>query len=48
MMEPLLLFETILVEDRPITDLIDSDYTYRSKDYPSGMTPRLREDSEVL
>ena len=31
MMEPLLLFETILVEDRPITDLIDSDYTYRSK-----------------
>ena len=31
MMEPLLLFETILVEDRPITDLIDSDYSYRSK-----------------
>ena len=30
-MEPLLLFETILVEDRPITDLIDSDYSYRSK-----------------
>ena len=31
MMEPLLLFETILVEDRSITDLIDSDYSYRSK-----------------
>lgn len=31
MMEPLLLFETILVEDRPITDLIDSNYSYRSK-----------------
>ena len=31
MMEPLLLFETILVEDRPITELIDSDYSYRSK-----------------
>ena len=31
MMEPLLLFETILVENRPILELIDSDFSYRSK-----------------
>ncbi len=32
-MEPLLLFEAVLVENRPITDLIDPDFTYRkSKD----------------
>ncbi|MEM8670724.1 MAG: DUF1592 domain-containing protein [Planctomycetota bacterium] len=31
MMEPLLLFETVLIEDLPITQLIDSDFTYRSK-----------------
>lgn len=30
MMEPLLIFETVLVEDMPITQLIDSDFTYRS------------------
>lgn len=30
MMEPLLLFETILIENLPITQLIDSDFTYRS------------------
>lgn len=30
MLEPLLLFETILIENRPITQLIDSDFTYRS------------------
>ena len=30
MLEPLLLFETILVENQPITQLIDSDFTYRS------------------
>ncbi|MEM8954164.1 MAG: DUF1592 domain-containing protein [Verrucomicrobiota bacterium] len=29
-LEPLLLFETVLVEDRPILDLIDPDFTYRS------------------
>ena len=34
MMEPLLLFETVLVENRSILEFIDSDYTYR--------TPRLR------
>ena len=31
MMEPLLLFETILIEDRPIVEFIDSNYSYRSK-----------------
>ena len=30
MLEPLLLFETILIEDRPILQLIDSDFSYRS------------------
>ncbi len=31
MIEPLLLFETVLVENRPITQLIDADFTYRSQ-----------------
>jgi hypothetical protein len=31
MLEPLLLFETVLIEDRPITQFIDADFTYRSK-----------------
>ena len=31
MLEPLLLFETVLIENRPILDLIDSDFSYRSK-----------------
>lgn len=30
MMEPLLVFETVLIENHPITQLIDSDFTYRS------------------
>lgn len=30
MIEPLLLFETVLVENRPIMQFIDSDFTYRS------------------
>ncbi len=30
MLEPLLLFETVLIENRPITQLIDADFTYRS------------------
>ena len=34
MMEPLLLFETVLIENRSILEFIDSDFTYR--------TPRLR------
>lgn len=31
MLEPLLLFETILIEDRSILQLIDSDFSYRSE-----------------
>ena len=31
MLEPLLLFETVLIENQAITQLIDSDFTYRSK-----------------
>ncbi len=30
MFEPLLVFEAVLVENRPITDFIDSDFSYRS------------------
>jgi hypothetical protein len=30
MIEPLLLFETVLIENRPITQFVDSDFTYRS------------------
>jgi len=30
MLEPLLLFETVLIEDLPVTQLIDADFTYRS------------------
>lgn len=30
MLEPLLVFETVLIENHPITQLIDSDFTYRS------------------
>ncbi|MDP7048112.1 MAG: DUF1592 domain-containing protein [Verrucomicrobiota bacterium] len=30
MMEPLLLFETVLIENRSILEFIDSNYTYRS------------------
>jgi len=31
MLEPLLLFETILVENRSVLELIDSDFSYRSE-----------------
>ena len=31
MLEPLLVFETILIENRSILELIDSDFSYRSK-----------------
>jgi hypothetical protein len=30
MLEPLLVFETVLIENQPIIQLIDSDFTYRS------------------
>ena len=32
MIEPLLLFETVLIEDRPITDLIDPDFVARHRE----------------
>ena len=32
MLEPLLLFESVMIEDRPVLELIDSDYTYRSEE----------------
>jgi len=31
MLEPLLLFETLLIENRSVIELIDSDFSYRSK-----------------
>lgn len=31
MLEPLLLFETVLIENQSLTQLVDSDFTYRSK-----------------
>jgi hypothetical protein len=31
MLEPLLVFEAVFIENRPILDLIHSDFTYRSK-----------------
>jgi len=31
MLEPLLVFETVLIENQPIRQLIDSDFTYRSR-----------------
>ena len=31
MLEPLLLFETVLIEDRSILELVDSDFSYRSE-----------------
>lgn len=31
MLEPLLLVETVLIENRPITELIDAPFTYRSE-----------------
>lgn len=30
MLEPLLLFETVLIENRPLVELIDADFSYRS------------------
>lgn len=43
MLEPLLLFETVLIENHSITQFIDSDFTYRSKllrdAYRTDLTP---------
>ncbi|MEC9091559.1 MAG: DUF1592 domain-containing protein [Planctomycetota bacterium] len=35
MLEPLLLFESVMVEDRPIMELIDSQYSFRSNELQS-------------
>ena len=35
MMEPLLLFETVLIENRPITQFLDADFTYRTANLES-------------
>ena len=44
MLEPLLLFETILIENRSILELIDSNYSYRSEYlnswYQDGIQPK--------
>ncbi|KLU03886.1 hypothetical protein RISK_004293 [Rhodopirellula islandica] len=45
MLEPLLLFETVLIENQPITQLIDSDFTYRS-DLLEDAYGELATDSE--
>lgn len=39
MLEPLLVFETVLIEDRPITDLLDSDFSYRSANLEESYGP---------
>ena len=39
MLEPLLLFETILIENRSILELIDSKYSYRSEFLQSWYSP---------
>ena len=41
MVEPLLLFESILVEDRSIMLLIDSQYSYRSDELQSWYTEKV-------
>ncbi|MGB2500994.1 MAG: DUF1592 domain-containing protein [Mariniblastus sp.] len=38
LLEPLLLFETVLIENLPITQLIDSDFTYRSQRLQNSYT----------
>jgi hypothetical protein len=51
MLEPLLLFETILVENRSILELIDSDYSYRSELldswYMGGPLPKQKPPTAV-
>jgi len=38
LLEPLLLFETVLIENLPITQFIDSDFTYRSNRLQNSYT----------
>ncbi|NNE93749.1 MAG: DUF1592 domain-containing protein [Verrucomicrobiales bacterium] len=46
MLEPLLLFETVLLENRPVTELIDPDFSYRSRElvswYAEGKLDKAR------
>ncbi len=44
MLEPLLLFETVLIENRPILDLVDSDFSYRSELLESWYVDGTRSD----
>ena len=39
MLEPLLLFESIIVEDRSIMLLVDSNYAYRSNELATWYRP---------
>ncbi len=51
MLEPLLLFETVLVEDRSVIELLDSDYSYRSELlsawYETGTLPKRRPPTAI-
>ncbi len=47
MLEPLLLFETVLVENRPITDLLDPGFTYRSSQLRAAYHPGNAAKQEV-
>lgn len=55
-MEPLLIFETVLVENQPITQLIDSDFTYWSKtlmkayetEWPEGVKGPTMQNGESV
>lgn len=47
MSEPLLLFETVYVEDRSIMDLIDSDFTYESTMLKANYEGRANVNEEV-
>lgn len=46
MMEPLLLFETVLIENQPVTQLIDSDFTYRSSLLEDAYGPLATENEK--
>lgn len=51
MLEPLLLFEAILIENKPVTQLVDSDFTYRSllleRNYEELALGKLPKDANV-
>ncbi|MHC4993415.1 MAG: DUF1592 domain-containing protein [Planctomycetota bacterium] len=51
-LEPLLLFEALFIEDRPVTQLIDSDFTYRTDKldnwYRPGQHPNARDQPTAI